>query len=63
MRRALAFGVLVSVVIGGCTGVQTKPIAGGDSVIAEAPVLKPGDEWRYTGAISFGSRQWTAISS
>ena len=26
-----------------------RPIPGGDTVVAEAPVRKVGDEWRYTG--------------
>lgn len=50
MRRiaVAAVVVLVSLAIGACAGVQTKPIAGAANVVIDAPTFKVGDEWRYT---------------
>jgi hypothetical protein len=49
MDRVLVLAFLVSLLVGGCAGVQTKPISGSENVTADAPAIKAGDEWRYTG--------------
>jgi hypothetical protein len=41
-------------VVAACaTEVQVKPVPGAESIVAEAPVHKVGDEWRYTGGALF----------
>lgn len=49
MKRTLLVLVGLALIAVGCAGAKTRPIAGGESAVAEAPTFKVGDEWRFAG--------------
>ena len=59
MRYRRSLVALLAVALSACAGQAPAPIPGAESVTAEAPTYKVGDEWRFA-TTGYSSRVWIA---